>query len=431
MSKRNIITKKGLQFFLRVFVDLKDAFTPGKKHSRTKTGKRILIFNWRDTKHAYAGGAEVYIQEIATRWAKNGAQVTIFCGSDGRSKRNEVIDGVQIIRRGGFYFVYIWAFVYYLLKFRGKYDYIIDCENGIPFFTPLYAREKIFLVIHHVHQEVFLTSLKKPFAQLALFLEMKLMPFIYRKVQIITVSESSRQEILEHGLTAIDPIVIYNGVDCKTFAPGKKVKHPLIIYIGRLKKYKNIAVLIRAMKKVSAQVPEAELIIAGDGEDMQRLKRLVKQLELTEIVSFFGKITHDEKIALYKKAWVFVNPSLREGWGITTIEANASATPVVASDVPGLRDSVRHAHTGFLVPFGDENAFSEKIALLIHDVKLRRKMSKEARNWAKTFSWEYSAQQLFSLMTASSEAVTASLTPVMRRLRTQGVSYGEVRKYEK
>jgi len=426
----NFITKKGLRFFLRILVDLKDAFLPAKKRQDLLTGTRILIFNWRDTKHVFAGGAEVYIHELAKRWVRNGAQVTLFCGSDGKSKRNETIDGIEIIRRGGFYFVYIWAFVYYLLRFRGKYDVIIDCENGIPFFTPLYARGKIFLIIHHVHQEVFLTSLKKPLALFAQFLEMKLMPLMYRDIQIITVSESSRQEILEQNLTTIDPVVIYNGVDHERFLPGKKAKKPLIVYIGRLKRYKHISVLLRAMRIITKRFPEAKLIIGGDGEDMRHLKRLARQLDLTDTVSFLGKISHEEKIALYKKAWIFVNPSLREGWGITTIEANACGTPVVASDVPGLRDSVRNPHTGFLVPFGNEKAFADKITLLITDSQLRRKMSKEALNWASQFSWEYSALHFYMLMTAALKAKNAPAAPVLKRIRTQGVSYGEVRKYE-
>ena len=100
-----------------------------------------------------------------------------------------------------------------------------------------------------------------------------------------------------------------------------------------------------------------------------------------------------EKIKLYQKAWVFVNPSFMEGWGITTIEANACATPVVASNVPGLRDSVRNPHSGFLVPYGSINEFSTKIIELIKDDSLRAKMSIEGLSWAQQFDWQKSADK--------------------------------------
>ncbi|MDP3888538.1 MAG: glycosyltransferase, partial [bacterium] len=141
--------------------DLLGLFAKAREYKSPASGKlRILIFNWRDTRHIWAGGAEVYAYELAKRWVKEGNRVAVFCGNVGKLPKNEVIDGVQIYRRGGFYMVYVWAFFYYMLKFRGKFDVIIDSENGIPFFTPLYAKEKKFLLIHHVHQEVFRKSLK-------------------------------------------------------------------------------------------------------------------------------------------------------------------------------------------------------------------------------------------------------------------------------
>jgi glycosyltransferase involved in cell wall biosynthesis len=429
MSKQTIFTKMGFRFLIRAFVDLKDIFTTEPVEKGVPSGKRILIFNWRDTKHAFAGGAEVYIHELAKRWVQAGDSVTLFCGSDGRSKRNETIDGVRIFRRGGFYFVYLWAFLYYMLKFRGNYDVLIDCENGIPFFTPLYTREKKFLVIHHVHQEVFLTSLRRPFSDLAQFLEMKLMPFVYRNIQIITVSESSKKDILAHGITKIEPIVIHNGIDHERYTPGKKAASPLVVYLGRLKQYKNIPVFLQAAKRIRTVVPDARFIIGGDGEEMRSLKKLAKQLGLTERVTFTGKVSEAEKIALYKKAWVFVNPSLREGWGITTIEANACGTPVVASNVPGLRDSVKNPYTGYLVPFGNANAFAVKILTLLADTKRRRAMSREARNWAMEFSWNVSADRFSELMDKALRTEQQK-AHVLAGLK-QNIAYGEVQSYEK
>lgn len=378
--------------------NLKDLFyLLTKKQIKKKYGLNILIFNWRDTKHKWAGGAEVYIQELAKRWVRDGNNVTIFCGN-GIERPDGKIDGVQIIRKGNFYTVYIWAFLYYLFIFRGKYDVIIDCENGIPFFTPLYSRKPKFLLIHHVHQEVFRKSLKAPFADLAIFLETKLMPLLYRNIQVITVSPSSKMEILKHKLTKTEPIVIYNGVDLHKFKPGEKSKNPLILYLGRLQYYKSLNIFIKAAKLVLEKIPNANFVIAGEGEQRKKLEKYAQKQGILEKVKFLGRVSETQKVKLFQKAWVFVNPSLMEGWSITTLEANACGTPAVASNVPGLRDSIKDPDTGFLVPYGKHDKFANKILKLIKKKRLRNNLSKEAIKWASNFTWEKSATEFYSVV---------------------------------
>ncbi|HVT01509.1 MAG TPA: glycosyltransferase [Patescibacteria group bacterium] len=371
--------------------------------SEKKSGLRILIFNWRDTRHKWAGGAEVYVQELAKRWVESGNSVTIFCGNVGKLPKNEVIDGVQIYRRGGFFMVYVWAVLYYLLKFRGKYDVIIDSENGIPFFTPLYAKERKFLLIHHVHQEVFRKSLKWPGSWLAIFLEAKLMPFVYRNTQVVTVSPSSKAEIKKHKLTNHEPIIIHNGVDLSKFKPGRKSAKPLILYVGRLQYYKSLNIFIRAAKKVLEKYPNAEFIIAGEGGQKKKLLALAEQIGIAGKIKFTGYISNEEKVKLMQKAWVFVNPSFMEGWGITVIEAAASGTPTVASDVPGLRDSIKNNKTGFLVKYADVSGFADLISKLIKDKRLRNDMSSRSVEWAQNYSWVKSSSSFYEVFMANSQ----------------------------
>ena len=111
-----------------------------------------------------------------------------------------------------------------------------------------------------------------------------------------------------------------------------------------------------------------------------------------------GRVSEKEKINLYQKAWVFVNPSFIEGWGITTIEANACGTPVVASNVSGLRDSVHNPHSGLLVPYGDVDEFASNIKMLIENNDLREEMSKDAISWAKNFDWNESAREVINII---------------------------------
>ncbi len=391
------------RFVLRNLVDLLDLFSPLSVPTTdyrlpTTVSKKILIFNWRDTTHGFAGGAESYIHELAKRWVLAGHQVTQFSGNDGTQTREETIDGVQIIRRGGFYFVYVWAFFYYMFQFRGKYDLIIDCQNGIPFFTPFFAREKVYCLLHHVHQEVFHKFLSRPLALFAAFLEKDLMPYVYRDTKFITVSNSSKKEMEDLGLGLAGIEVIHPGVDLAMLEPGKKAKEPTVLYLGRLKAYKSVDMLVHAFERVRKIIPTAKLVIAGGGEEAHNLRELVKVKKLTKAVSFKGKVSDTEKLSLLQQAWVFVNPSMLEGWGITTIEANACGVPVVASNVPGLRESVQNPHTGYLVPYGDLEALAGRITELLEQPKLREEMSKNAIAWAKNFDWEISSQKTLPLI---------------------------------
>ena len=359
---------------------------------------RILIFNWRDTKHVYAGGAEVYIDELAKRWVEKGNEVTIFCGNDGNKNRNENVNGINIIRRGGFYLVYLWAFLYYEFKFKGKFDVVIDSQNGIPFFTPLYVREKIFGLMFHVHQEVFLKSLLPPLAQIASFLEKRIVPRIYAGTEFITISPSTKTAMESIGIGQTDIHIIYPGVDMPVMRTRKRNKNPTILYLGRLKFYKSVSVLLKAAKTIIDKFPNLQIVIAGEGEEKYNLMKLANRLGISKIIKFTGRVSEYQKSHLYQKAWVFVNPSLIEGWGLTSIEANSYGTPVVASDVPGLRDSVKNPHTGYLVQYGNEDKFAEKIKSLLSDKSVLKKMGRNSVSWAKKFSWDKSAKELLEII---------------------------------
>ncbi len=360
---------------------------------------RILAFNWRDTKHTYAGGAEVYIHELAKRWVQNGNSVTLFCGNDNQHPSFEKVDGVDIYRRGGTYTVYIFAFIYYLLKFRGKYDVIIDCENGIPFFTPLYAKEQVILLVHHVHQEIFYTFLSFPFNWIAAFLEGKFMPMVYRNKNVVTVSASSQRDIFKIGFTNAGNIkIIPNGVSDTLYVDYPKTDHPSYIYLGRLKEYKNIDIAIKAFAKVVRIKKTAKLAIVGTGESYHRLEQLVEDLKITHAVTFHGHVGEEEKAKLLARSWAAIQPSQMEGWGITVIESNAAGTPVIASSVNGLQDSVNDGQTGMLVPAGNVTQFANAMMQLAEDDVLRIRLSEKARLWAKNFDWTKSADVFYNLI---------------------------------
>ncbi len=368
---------------------------------------RLLIFNWRDTGHVWAGGAEVYIQEMSKRWVSQGYQVTVFCGNDGKSRRNEIKNGVRIIRRGGFFTVYIWAVIYYFLKFRGQFDVIIDCENGIPFFTPIYSRLPVFLLIHHIHQNVFREHLAFPLSSLAVFLESKVMPLVYKHHQVLTVSESSKTDIVDLGLAPAQDISVVNpGIDPDMFHPCPKTPYPSFIYLGRLRPYKNIDVAIKAFAVVVKSYPAARFFISGWGENLDNLRALAAKLHLGKSVIFTQRVSEKQKSELLGRGWAMLQPSSFEGWGITVIEANACGTPVIASDVGGLRDSVASGRTGVLVPVKNIEFLTRVMLDLVKNTDNLTRFSRAALTWSRLFDWNSKADQFISVIESSLNSQT-------------------------
>jgi glycosyltransferase involved in cell wall biosynthesis len=389
-----------MYILIRNFYDFMDILGEIPSLKKSKRGKlRILIFNWRDKKHVWAGGAEVYVQEIGKQWAKDGHSVTIFCGWDGNGSRNDTIDGVNVIRRGGFYTVYPFALIYYLLKLRGKYDVVLDCENGIPFFTPFFSDAPIVLLIHHIHQDVFRKHLKFPFSFIAQQLEKNLMPFLYKNLPTVTVSESSKKDIINVGWGREENIHIVNpGIDEKKFGRGEKTAYPSLVYFGRLQPYKNIDVAINAFEKVLSVHPEAKLNIAGDGGQLESLKKLAGNLGISDSVIFHGRVDDETRKKILAESWAAIQPSSYEGWGITVLEANACGTPVIASNTKGLIDSVKDNETGLLFRVGDVKDLESKILTLLSNTNLRNEMSVNAHNWSQNFRWGVGANKFLNVI---------------------------------
>jgi len=378
---------------------------------------RILIFNWRDVRHKWAGGAEVYLHEMAKRWVAAGNKVTIFCGNDGRLPRQEAIDGVKVIRRGGFYTVYLLAPLYYLLRLRGHYDVVVDSENGIPFFTPLFVGLPKVLLIHHIHQDMFRSKLYFPLDQIALFLESILMPAVYRGQSIVTVSPSSAADILRIGLSTDAQVnIVHPGLTPGVLHPGSKTAHPSFVYLGRIRPQKNLDVALRAFADVLAVHPSARFTIAGWGESLPTLKSLAAKLHLGSAVDFTGFVDETTKPRLLSQSWAMLQPSSFEGWGITVTEAAASGTLVIASDVPGLKDSVVVDHTGLLVPPLDPAALASAMKQVIGDTGLRRRMSKNAFIWSQKFNWDIQAAKFLT-------ALKLQVQPVPSRVISPVPSY--------
>jgi glycosyltransferase involved in cell wall biosynthesis len=218
----------------------------------------------------------------------------------------------------------------------------------------------------------------------------------YRKLPFIAVSESTANELKHSGIPDDKIKIIYNGIRREVFYPDESVHRsdaPTIVYLGRIKAYKRVDVLIRAMHAIRERVPGARLVIIGSGDGIKPLRELADSLSLTgEAIHFAGFVTEEQKVKYLRESWIAVNTSPKEGWGIVGMEAQACGTPVMVSDAPGLRESIRDGETGFLFPFGDVSALTEKVTTLLTSPELRMKMGRSAAEWAHRFTWEKAAE---------------------------------------
>lgn len=361
---------------------------------------QILVMNWQDITNPQGGGAEVHLHEIFKRIAARGHHVTLLCCQHAGASAEEVLEGIHIIRRGRReLFNFIVPQMYRQLRRQQRFDVVFDDINKIPFYSPLFVKEPLIGIIHHlfgktIYQEVsFLPASYVYWAE-------KLIPRIYRKIPIMAVSPSSKEELIEKGLEVDAIEIITNGVDCQRYQPGLQPKspQPLVGYLGRIKRYKCVEHLLYAFKAVQQAIPATRLILVGDGDHLSELKKLAGQLQLSKSIEFTGFVSESEKILMLNQIWLCVNPSPKEGWGVSVIEANACGTPVIAANSPGLRDSVVDLETGRLYPFGEIHELARMIIDLIQDQPLRQKLGEKARTWAEKFDWDHSAQLTLALI---------------------------------
>ena len=360
--------------------------------ARRLTSMRILVINWQDRTNPLAGGAEVHLHETFSRIAAMGHEVTLFCSRYRGSAPEETVDGLRVIRRGQRNtFNFVVPFEYGKLS-RQRFDVVVDDMNKIPFYTPLYVREPLVGICHHFFgRSIFREA--GPLAGSYVYLAEELASVIYRKVPFLAVSPSTLEELVRRGFPRASLALAMNAIDHRRLhlTGVQKSKHATVGYFGRLKKYKSVDHVVRAFAGVRNVIPDAELIIIGSGDDRPRLERLAGDLEVAGAARFTGFVSEEEKLRLLQELWVVVNPSIKEGWGIVNVEANAVGTPAIAADSPGLRDSVQHGVTGMLYPYGDVAELTRQLLLILGDATLRNTLGANAQRFASALSWDDTA----------------------------------------
>lgn len=366
----------------------------------------ILILNWKDVKNPQVGGAEIIAFEFAKRLTKESHKVTFFSRSFSNCLKEEMLDGVKIVRKGNRLSVYFQAFFYYR-SLKCKPDRVIDMVNTLCWQTPLYVPKKNrFAYVNQLAKEVFFFELQKPISYIAYLLE-EIQYLTYRNTKFLCYSNSTKNDLREFGISEKNINIFPMGLDNERYkASGKKTAAPLFIYVGRLVKMKQVDLCIRAFKSVIKKHKNAKFAIIGNGPDEERLLNITKNLELSKSVifvnkdNFFLKKTKmDIKVKLMQEAWCLLLPSVKEGWGMVVTEAAACGTPSIVSDVTGLRDSVIKNKTGLVLSEKpSEKELSDAMLKVVGDSGLRSKLSKESVLWAKNFNWDKSYGEFRNLI---------------------------------
>lgn len=351
--------------------------------------------NWQDRQNPRSGGAEIHLHEIFGRLARRGHDVTLLVSGWPGCEPRARVDGMDVHRVGRRYTFPLrvrggWR------RLRGRgFDVVVENINKLPLFTPLWMEPPVVGLVNHLFGATAFREAPWPVAATVWVAE-RFIPLAYRGVPFQAVSESTAEDLARRGIDRSRLEVVYGAVDHDRYRPDPGVgrfETPTFVYVGRLKRYKGLDVVLRGLARAGGAAAGARLVVAGSGDDRGRLRRVAEEAGIADRVDFPGFVSEERKVELLRRAWANVYPSPKEGWGLTNLEAAACGTPTVASDAPGLRESVRHGETGFLVPHADADAWARRLEEIAGDGELLERLSEGARRHAARFSWERSARE--------------------------------------
>ncbi|MFH1893385.1 MAG: glycosyltransferase family 4 protein [Candidatus Zixiibacteriota bacterium] len=362
---------------------------------------RILAVNWQDPKNPFAGGAEVHLWENLKRFAADGHKVTLVCSQFDGASEQDSYDGVRVIRKGGrFYFNFVAPGLIRKELSRNTYDVIVEDINKIPFYTPIYTDLPILAVIPHLFATTVFREINFVLGTY-IYLAEQPIRYFFRKYPYCVISESTKNDLVKRGMPADNITVVECGIDHSFYcldAAVQKYSKPTALYLGRIKKYKGVQHILTAWPRVLADVPNAKLQIVGDGDYLPALKKVASDLKVADSVEFPGFVSGESKIERMRSAHCVIYPSLKEGWGLTNIEANACGTLAIAADSPGLRDSVSDGVSGALFPYGNKQKLVAAVLKVFKDSDYRERLQRGAVEWASGYDWDTSAGRMLSLL---------------------------------
>jgi glycosyltransferase involved in cell wall biosynthesis len=361
---------------------------------------KVLLVNWRDTRHPEGGGSERYVERMAEGLARRGYDVTIQCAAHDAAPRDEVVAGVRFRRRGGRLTVYGWAL---LAIVTVRPDVVVDVQNGMPFFSRLVARCPVLVLVHHVHREQWRAVLGPVLGRIGWFVESRLAPWLYRKCRYLTVSEVTRAELDGLGVAAARTTVVHNGLDPVPRTRAAKDSEPTLVLVGRLVPHKQVEHAIDVVARLATRWPKLRLEVVGQGWWLDNLRRHAELRDVQDRVTLHGWVDERDKHEIIARSWLHVCPSVKEGWGVAIMEAAAHGVPSIAYRAAGgVAESIVDGSTGLLA--GDFDDFVRKVDRLLGAAALRAEMGAASQAWAAEFEWERSVTAFEAVVRASSRS---------------------------
>lgn len=365
----------------------------------------ILVLGWRGPKHPSAGGAEQVVHEHCKGWVKAGHCVTLFTSKFKGSQKEEIVDGIKIIRRSFQYWgVQISAIYWYFFGKHEKYDLVVDQFHGIPFFTPLYVKAAKLALIQEVAGKVWLNNdLIFPFnliIGLIGYLGEPILFLLYKKVTFMTGSQSAKNQLVKIGIPFKNIYIINHGVIVyKPIPIPKKEKTKTVMYLGAITRDKGIRDVLKTFYFLS-QKGDYNFWIVGKSSDRYKkyVQKTLKKMGISKSTKYFGYVDQKTKFKLLARAHVLINPSILEGWGLVNIEANTVGTPVVTYNSPGLVDSVKDGKSGIIVSSNTPQVLANSVDLLLKNKIMYNNLTKSALFWSENFDWDKSRRLSLNLL---------------------------------
>jgi len=372
---------------------------------------RILFMASRDETDPRAAGGDVQAAAYARYLADAGHRVTLWTSTRGDASFREVRKGVEIEYLGSVRTLPLRSWRRYRLHAE-EFDLVYTEAIGgtrVPFLAPIYVRQPLLCAWYQVNRPVFVHQYGRVVGGGLGVLERGIAR-LHGRATILTPSESRRTDLIELGFRpdrvfAVPPLALEHPPD---FIPDVASREPLIVWLGKIRRYKCVHLAIEAMAEVVKSCPAAKLVVAGRRDDpgyLRVLEALIADLQLSDSVSFAFDLSENAKAELLGRATALVLPSPVEGFGIVILEAAALGTPAIVSEgVP--EEAVIGGYNGLRVRFGDTGALAGAIVRLLDSPDLHCELAQNATTWAATFSREM-------VMAKLDAAIASAITPTV------------------
>ena len=358
----------------------------------------ILWLSWKDRENPLAGGAEVVAHELAKRLVADGHAVTFVTAGFNGAAPETTTNGYRVVRVGSRFTVYLAAWRWYRAHGRGQFDLVIDECNTMPFFAKFYTRTRTVMFFHMLCRQIWFHEFPQPLSTIGYLVEPVYLRLL-ASLPAITISESTRQDLMRYGYQARNIKVISEGIELEPVSDIdsiSKFTDPTMLSLGAMRAMKRTLDQVKAFEIAKATIPNLKLKMAGDssGPYAKKVLSYISSSPYKADIEVLGRVTKEQKITLMQRAHFITVTSVKEGWGLIVTEAASQGTPAVVYNVDGLRDSVRDGQTGLIVATNTPIALADKISKLLSEPKLYSALQHSGWEWSRTITFDRGYSEL-------------------------------------